>query len=95
MILPPEAIPLLTAAAPAFTQPTYRRFATLLIATVLTTGRRTVANLLRTLGGLAKAIAPTTSGTSPAPPGRPSISPVPWRLHPPAPRPRGHRRPDR
>jgi DDE superfamily endonuclease len=54
MILPPEATPLLAALAPAFTQPTYHRFATLLIAAVLTTGRRTVANLLRTLGGLAR-----------------------------------------
>jgi hypothetical protein len=53
MILPPEAIPLLTALAPAFTLPTYRRFTTLLIAALLATGRRTVANLLRTLGALA------------------------------------------
>jgi len=53
MILPPEAIPLLSALAPAFTEPTYRRSVTLLLAAVLTTGRRTVANLLRTLGGLA------------------------------------------
>jgi hypothetical protein len=53
MILPPEAIPLITALAPAFTQPTHRRFVTLLLAAVLTTGRRTIANLLRTLGGLA------------------------------------------
>jgi DDE superfamily endonuclease len=53
MILPPEAFPLITALAPAFTQPTYRRFVTLLLAAVLTTGRRTVANLLRTLGALA------------------------------------------
>ncbi len=54
MILPPEALPLLAQLAPAFTQPTYRRFVTLLLAALLTTGRRTVANLLRTLGGLAK-----------------------------------------
>jgi hypothetical protein len=53
MILPPEAVPLLAALAPAFTQPTYRRFVTLLLAATLTTGRRTVANLLRTLGALA------------------------------------------
>ena len=53
MILPPEAIPLLAALAPTFTQPTYRRFVALLLAAVLTTGRRTVANLLRTLAGLA------------------------------------------
>jgi DDE superfamily endonuclease len=53
MILPPDAIPLLAELAPAFTQPTYTRFVTLLLAAVLTSGRRTVANLLRTLGGLA------------------------------------------
>ncbi len=53
MILPPEAIPLITALAPAFTEPTHRRFVTLLLAAILTTGRCTVANLLRTLGSLA------------------------------------------
>src|SRR3954453_12620379 len=53
MILPPEATPLLLALAPAFTAPTYRRFVTLLTAALLTTGRRTVANLLRTAGPLA------------------------------------------
>ena len=45
-----EATPLLLALAPAFTQPTFGRFTTLLAAAVLTTGRRTVANLLRTAG---------------------------------------------
>jgi hypothetical protein len=39
--------------APAFTAPTFGRFLLLALAAVLTTGRRTVANLLRTLGGLA------------------------------------------
>jgi hypothetical protein len=53
VILPPEAAPLLAALAPAFTRPTARRFATLLAAAILTTGRRTVANLLRALGPLA------------------------------------------
>jgi DDE superfamily endonuclease len=53
MILPAEALPVLDALAPAFTEPTFRRFSTLLVAAILTTGRRTVANLLRTLGGLA------------------------------------------
>ena len=51
--LPPEAAPLLMALQPAFTQPTFRRFALLMAAATLTTGRRTVANLLRTLGALA------------------------------------------
>jgi hypothetical protein len=36
-----------------FTSPTYQRFSTLLVAAILTTGRRTVANLLRTLRHLA------------------------------------------
>lgn len=53
MILPTEATPVLLALAPAFTQPTFRRFVTLLAAALLTPGRRTVANLRRTLGPLA------------------------------------------
>lgn len=53
MILPPEARPLLDAFAPVFTRPTSRRFRLLLVAAILTTGRHTVANLLRTLGRLA------------------------------------------
>jgi hypothetical protein len=53
MLLPAEAQPLLHALAPAFTNPTYHRFATLAAAAILTTGRRTVANLLRTVGRLA------------------------------------------
>src|SRR4051812_23404887 len=53
MILPPEAHPLLNALVYTFTNPTYQRFSTLLVAAVLTTGRRTIANLLRTLRHLA------------------------------------------
>ncbi len=53
MILPPEAMPLLEAFSPLFTRPTYRRFVVLLAAAILTQGRHTVANLLRTLGWLA------------------------------------------
>jgi hypothetical protein len=53
MILPPEAAPLLAALAPAFTRPTFRRLVALAAAALLTCGRRTVANLLRTLRGLA------------------------------------------
>jgi hypothetical protein len=60
MIQPPEATLLLLALTPAFTQPTSRRFVTLLAAALLTTGRRTVANVLRTAGPLA-------DGTRPAP----------------------------
>lgn len=52
-ILPPDLSPLLVELAPAFTLPTYRRFLVLTLAAILTTGRRTVANLLRTAGALA------------------------------------------
>ncbi len=53
MILPPEAHPLVQVLALHFTSPTYQRFSTLMVAAVVTTGRRTVANLLRTLRHLA------------------------------------------
>ena len=53
MILPPEAHPLLDAPVFTFTSPTYQRFSTLLVGALLTTGRRTVANVLRTLRHLA------------------------------------------
>ena len=53
MILPPEAHPLVHVLALHFTGPTYQRFSTLLVGAVLTTGRRIVANLLRTLRQLA------------------------------------------
>jgi hypothetical protein len=53
MILPPEAHPLAQSIVFTFTSPTYQRFSTLLVAAILTTGRRTVANLLRTLRHLA------------------------------------------
>lgn len=51
--IPQTAEPLLREFAPAFTRPTYRRFVILLLAAILTTGRRTVTNLLRTVGRLA------------------------------------------
>src|SRR5215218_4860419 len=53
MILPNEAAPVLAALLPEFTRPTALRFTTLLAAALLTTGCRTVANLLRTLRHLA------------------------------------------
>jgi hypothetical protein len=53
MILPTEAASVLLPLAPAFTAPTFDRFALLALSAVLTTGRRTVANLLRTAGCLA------------------------------------------
>jgi len=51
--IPQSAIPLLMHLAPAFTQPTFRRCVILMFAAILTTGRRTVQNLLRTVGILA------------------------------------------
>ena len=53
MILPPEAHALVQVLALHFTSPTYQRFSTLMVAALVTTGRRTVANLLRTLRHLA------------------------------------------
>lgn len=53
MLLPPEAALLWAELSPAFARPTARRFALLLVAAILTTGRRTVDNLRRTLGRLA------------------------------------------
>src|SRR6476619_3230522 len=53
MILPPEAQPLVNALVFTFTSPTYHRFSALLVGALLTTGRRTVATLLRTLRHLA------------------------------------------
>jgi hypothetical protein len=52
-ILPNESLALLDSFAPVFTNPTYQRFLVLLGTAIITTGRRTVANLLRTAGALA------------------------------------------
>jgi DDE superfamily endonuclease len=54
LTIPEFAQPVLSLFAPAFYHPTYQRFLVLLLAAVLTTGRRTVSNLLRTAAGLAK-----------------------------------------
>lgn len=51
--IPRAAEPLIREFAQAFTQPTYQRFVVLLFAAILTTGRRTVTNLLRTVQVLA------------------------------------------
>ena len=51
--IPKAAEPLIQEFADAFTRPTYRRFVVLLLAGILTTGRRTVTNLLRTVSALA------------------------------------------
>ncbi|WP_246522948.1 transposase [Gemmata palustris] len=53
MILPPEAHDLVQVLGLHFTSPTYQRFSTLLVGALVTTGRRTVANLLRALRHLA------------------------------------------
>lgn len=53
MILPTPLAAVLLPLAPAFTAPTFDRFALLALSALLTTGRRTVANLLRTLRCLA------------------------------------------
>lgn len=52
--IPPEALPLLHELCRTFTKPTARRAVLLLFAALLTTGRHTVANLLRTVGSLAR-----------------------------------------
>ncbi len=51
--IPKAAEPLIREFADAFTRPTYRRFVVLLLAAILTTGRRTVISLLRTVSALA------------------------------------------
>jgi hypothetical protein len=59
MIVPDEALPILQAIAPAFTRPTSRRFAPLMGAAPVCTGRRAVANLLRVAAPLADGHATT------------------------------------
>lgn len=51
--LPPALLALLDHLSPAFTQPTFLRFALLLVAALVTVGARTVVNLLRTIDALA------------------------------------------
>lgn len=51
--IPRVAEPLMQELAGAFTRPVFRRFTVLLFAAILTTGRRTVTNLLRTVQTLA------------------------------------------
>jgi len=48
--IPDLARPLLGEFAPAFSRPTYQRFLVLTFAAILTTGQRTISNLLRTIG---------------------------------------------
>jgi hypothetical protein len=53
VILPDDSSALLAPLTTVFTRPTARRFLVLLGAAIITTGRRTIANLLRTAGSLA------------------------------------------
>src|SRR5258707_15801218 len=48
-----EALPILAMFSPAFNPPTFQRAQLLAVAAILTTGRRTVSNLLRTVKHLA------------------------------------------
>jgi len=54
--LPTETLPLVLEFAPTFTRPTFQRFQLLLAAAILTTGRRTVSNLLRAVRALAPGV---------------------------------------
>jgi hypothetical protein len=49
MNVPDFALPILTIFQPAFSRPTYNRFLVLLLGALLTTGRRTITNVLRTV----------------------------------------------
>jgi DDE superfamily endonuclease len=49
-----QTLPILALFSPACTPPTFQRLQLLAVAAILTTGRRTVSNLLRTLGHLAQ-----------------------------------------
>jgi len=51
--LPKAVLPLLRSVAGACVLPTAKRFLTLMLGAILTTGRRTITNLLRAVGGLA------------------------------------------
>jgi hypothetical protein len=51
--MPLAARPLLQQSACVFTRPTFQRWLVLLLAAILTTERRTICNLLRTVGPLA------------------------------------------
>jgi hypothetical protein len=67
MILRPEAHSLLNALGFTFTSPPYQRFSALLVGALLTTGRRTVANVVRTLRHLAPGCRTATRASSHAP----------------------------
>jgi DDE superfamily endonuclease len=49
MKLPDVAAPVLSTFQPAFSTPTYHRFLVLWLGAILTTGRQTITNLVRTV----------------------------------------------
>ncbi len=63
-VIPEFAQPVLGAFASAFYHPTYQRFLVLLLAAVLTTGRRNVSNLLRTAATWPPATPPAITASS-------------------------------
>lgn len=77
--LPQEALPLLEAFAPFLTAPTYRRFVLLLVATLLTTPVGAPSPTCSASPGRWRLdIAPITTASSLALPGRVWNSAVPW-----------------
>ena len=66
LVIPDFAQPVVSSFAPVFYHPTYQRFLVLLVAAVLTTGRRTVSNLLRTSSDLAPGHPSTITASSPS-----------------------------
>jgi hypothetical protein len=54
MKLPDFAVPVLNVFQPAFSTPTYHRFLVLWLGAILTTGRQTITNILRTVRHHAK-----------------------------------------
>ena len=70
VFIPIVAQPLLQAFAVAFTQPTFQRWLLLLVAALLTPGRRTVSNVLRTVHSLVVGHPPVTIESSPPAAGR-------------------------
>jgi hypothetical protein len=58
-----DALPVLVLCQGAFSPPVFARAQLLAVAAILTTGRRTVSNLLRTLGHLAQGPCPAITAS--------------------------------
>ena len=54
MKVPDFAVPVLSTLQPTFAAPTYHRFLVLMLGAILTTGRQTITNILRTVHPYAK-----------------------------------------